>query len=162
LAYPLFGSTATHFLALRQRWGVAAWQSWCRALQANRPFLLEGNSAAVKHVARGEAWLGLTDSDDIAAEQAEGLPVAALPITEETLLIPNTVGVVRDAPHPQAAQRLFEFLQRREVVGRLIAAQALEGFSTSEAPTPGLKPDWSALLRELDSSTAAMGKIFLR
>src|SRR5205823_6598006 len=66
LAYPLFGTTATHFLALRQQWGDAEWQTWCRALAANKPFLLEGNSAAVKHVARGEAWIGLTDADDIA------------------------------------------------------------------------------------------------
>src|ERR1700723_979911 len=43
LAYPLFGTTATHFLALRQHWGDAAWQSWCRALAANKPFLLDGN-----------------------------------------------------------------------------------------------------------------------
>jgi iron(III) transport system substrate-binding protein len=45
LAYPLFGTTATHFLALRQHWGDQPWQAWCRALAANKPFLLEGNSA---------------------------------------------------------------------------------------------------------------------
>jgi iron(III) transport system substrate-binding protein len=32
LAYPLFGTTATHFLALRQYWGDEKWQAWCRAL----------------------------------------------------------------------------------------------------------------------------------
>src|SRR2546427_4417051 len=31
LAYPLFGTTATHFLALRQLWGEAKWLAWCRA-----------------------------------------------------------------------------------------------------------------------------------
>src|SRR5437667_831099 len=28
LAYPLFGTTATHFLALRQSWGDERWQNW--------------------------------------------------------------------------------------------------------------------------------------
>ena len=54
LAYPLFGTTSTHFQALRQLWGDAAWQSWCRALAANNPFVVDGNSVVVKQVARGE------------------------------------------------------------------------------------------------------------
>src|SRR6266536_2466154 len=128
LAYPLFGTTATHLLALRQHWGDTAWQSWCRAFQANKPFLVDGNSVVVQFVARGEAVVGLTDSDDIAAGASEGAPVLALPLTDESLLIPNTVAVVRGARHPEAAQQLFEYLQRREVIERLVAVHALEGF----------------------------------
>ncbi len=85
LAYPQFGTTATHFHVLRQYWGDERWQRWCRALAENKPFLVDGNSGVVKIVARGEAWIGLTDSDDIAAGQAEGLPIAPLPLTEESL-----------------------------------------------------------------------------
>ena len=73
LAYPQFGTTATHFHALRQHWGDERWQAWCRALAANKPLLVDGNSVVVKMVGRGEAWIGLTDSDDIAAGQAGGL-----------------------------------------------------------------------------------------
>ena len=116
----------------------------------------------VKTVARGDAWIGLTDSDDIAAGQTEGLPVAALPMTEETLLIPNTAGVVRGAPHPEAAQRLFEFLQRPEVVRQLVAAQALEGVSATENASPTLKVNWDTLLRDLEDTTARLNAIFLR
>ena len=162
LAYPLFGTTATHFLALRQAWGDSNWQSWCRALAGNKPFLVDGNSVAAKLVARGEACVGLTDSDDIAAEQSEALPIAALPLTEESLLIPNTVAVVRSAPHADAAQRLFEFLQRREITERLSAAHALEGVAASEVSTPTLKPDWDSLLRQMDAATATLKHIFLR
>src|SRR2546428_5982568 len=106
LSYPQFGTTATHFHALRQHWGDDAWQTWCRALAANKPFLVDGNSVVVKVVAKGEAWVGLTDSDDIADGQREGLPIAACPMSGETLLIPNTVAVTRGAPHAEAAQRL--------------------------------------------------------
>src|SRR5579863_1933229 len=31
ISYPLFGTTSTHFLAWRQKWGDAQWQAWCRA-----------------------------------------------------------------------------------------------------------------------------------
>ena len=162
LAYPQFGTTATHFNALRQQWGDELWQAWCRGLVANKALLLDGNSVVVKMVGRGEAWIGLTDSDDIASGQEEALPVAPVPMNEETLLIPNTVAVVRGAPHPQAAQRLFEYLQEGDVVRELIAAHALEGSSASVVSTPTLKVNWDALLRDLDGTTAALNRILLR
>jgi iron(III) transport system substrate-binding protein len=162
LAYPQFGTTATHFHALRQNWGDATWEAWCRALAGNRPFLVDGNSVVVKTVGRGDAWIGLTDSDDIAAGQAEGLPVLPLPMNEETLLIPNTVGVVRSAPHPEPAQELFEFLQTPGVVRQLVVAHALEGAAATEISTPTLKVNWDALLGDLESTTAKLNAIFLR
>jgi iron(III) transport system substrate-binding protein len=162
LAYPQFGTTATHFHALRQHWGTDRWQAWCRALAANHPLLVDGNSVVVKMVGHGEAWVGLSDSDDVAAGLEEGLPLTPLPMTEETLLIPNTVAVVSGAPHPEAAQRLFEYLQRREVVQQLVAAHALEGISPSEVLIPTLKVNWGDLLRDLEGTTAELNRIFLR
>jgi iron(III) transport system substrate-binding protein len=162
LAYPQFGTTATHFHALRQLWGDAVWQSWCRALAANKPFLVDGNSVVVKFVGQGEAWLGLTDSDDIADGQREGLPIAALPISDETLLIPNTVAITRGAPHPQAAERLFEFLQSREVVKRLVGTKALEGTAITGVAVPTLRVNWPALLLDLGPTTTILNQIFLK
>ena len=162
LAYPQFGTTATHFHALRQLWGDAPWEAWCRALAANRPFLVDGNSVVVKFVGQGEAWLGLTDSDDIAGGRREGLPIAALPMTAETLLIPNTAAVTRGAPHPLAAERLFEYLQSREVVERLVTANALEGGSAAEVAVPTLRVDWARLLSDLQPTTTKLNRIFLK
>ena len=161
LAFPQFGTTATDFHALRQHWGEERWLAWCRALAANQPFIVDGNSVVVKQVARSEAWIGLTDSDDIAAGQREGLPIAALPLTEGSLLIPNTVGVIRNAPHPANAQKLFEFLQRREVAEKLVAANALE-HATYRTNATALNPDWDALLRDLETTTKLLNEIFLR
>jgi len=160
LAYPLFGTTAAHFLALRQRWGDAAWKSWCRALQANHPLLVDGNSVVVKLVGQGEAWLGLTDSDDINGAIREGAPVAALPLTPELLIIPNALGVVQGSPHPESAARLMAFLQRAAVGFRLVRDGAIEG---AERPADGgLKVDWDPLLKDLEPATETLKQIFLR
>ena len=162
VAYPLFGTTATHFLALRQQWGEARWQAWCRALAANKPYLVDGNSVVVKLVGSGEALVGLTDSDDIADGQREGLPIAPLPMTDDTLLIPNTVAVLRDAPHAGAAQRLFDYLQRPATRAALVAAKALEAEASPPAAKAGLHPRWDDLLRDLETGTATLKEIFLR
>ncbi|MEO6033703.1 MAG: substrate-binding domain-containing protein, partial [Verrucomicrobiota bacterium] len=162
LAYPFFGSTSTHFLALRQHWGDDKWRTWCRALQANKPYLVDGNSASAKFVRSHEVPVGLTDSDDIAAENRAGGKLKALPINAETLLIPNTVAVIRNARHPEAAEKLFLFLQSRAVTEKLIAANAIEGASPDEIKTPTLKPDWGKLLADLEVATKEMKEIFLR
>jgi iron(III) transport system substrate-binding protein len=158
LAYPMFGTTATHFQVLRQRWGDAAWQNWCRALADNKPFVMDGNSVAVKMVERGEAWAAFTDSDDIAAAQREGFPVAPMPTTDETLIVPNTVGVVRNCPHPAAAEQLFNYLLDPAVSQKLVAVHALEGAVAPEQ----IQADWDKLLAELQTATDETKDIFLR
>ncbi len=172
LAYPLFGTTATHFLALRQYWGEAGWLAWCRALAANEPFIVDGNSVSVQFVLRGEAAVALTDSDDIAAAIREdqesnaaqrsrpALQLQSLPVDADTLLIPNTVAVVRRAPNPEAAQALFAYLQSEPVLGKLVAAGALEG-ARPPAEWPGtVQPDWNRMLNELEIATDQMKTIF--
>lgn len=161
LAYPQFGTTSAHFHALRQHWGEPLWLIWCRALAANQPYLVDGNSAVVKIVGRGDASLGLTDSDDIAEGRREGLPLIALPINAETLLIPNTIAVTRHAPHPAPAEELFQFLQSRQRLQGLISAGALEGALLSEAKA-GLQVDWPGVLHDLQRTTAKLNEIFLR
>ncbi len=170
LAYPMFGTTATHFLALRQHWGETGWLAWCRALAGNEPFIVDGNSVSVQFVLRGEASVALTDSDDIVAAMREDQAsnaapgsrpaLQALPVDADTLLIPNTVAVVRRAPHPRAAQLLFAYLQSEPVLGKLVAAGALEG-ARPPANWPGtIQPDWNRMLNELEIATDQMKTIF--
>jgi len=166
MALPLFGTTSTHFQALRQHWGESNWLAWCRALSANKPFVVDGNSVAVKFLERGEADVALTDSDDINAEIREGAKIRALPVGKETLLIPATAGVVRRCPHPAAAERLFQYLQSSMVLERLVAAGALESATTGTVyQSDGqfeLKPDWEQILRDVDRATEQLQKIFTR
>jgi iron(III) transport system substrate-binding protein len=162
LAYPQFGTTATHFHVLRQVWGENRWRAWCHALADNKPLLVDGNSEVVKAVARSDAWVGVTDSDDIADGQREGLPVAALPISEQTLLIPNTVAVIRGGPDPSEAQRLFSYLQTPAVVDALIQAKAIEGARIETVTPRTLTPQWSRILEDVGPTTAELNQLFLR
>jgi iron(III) transport system substrate-binding protein len=160
LAYPMFGTTSAQFIALRRNWGAVRWEQWCRALAANKPFLVDGNSAVVKLVGRGEALIGFTDSDDIAAGQREGLPVSALPPSEDTVLIPNSVAIVRDAAHPAGAKKLMEYLAGDGAITKLIEAAALEGKSPESSSH--IRPIWDSLLDELDPATDFLRATFLR
>lgn len=162
LAYPLFGTTATHFLALRQHWGAANWENWCRALAANKPKLVDGNSVVVRFVAQGEVQIGFTDSDDIFNGKREGLKVGELPLAPDALLIPNTVAVIRGNTHGANAEKLFQFLQSRETVSKLITVGALEGESASSVTAPTLQVDWDRLLSELETATKTLQDIFVR
>lgn len=162
LGYPLFGTTATHFQALRQKWGPGVWSLWCRALAANRPFVVEGNSVAARLVARGEAWIALTDSDDLEVERRAGAPLVGLPMDADTLLIPNTVALVRKTDPAPGAEDLYRYLQGSNVVARLVAAGALETPATPEEQKRTLAPDWARLLTELEAGTSEACRVFLR
>jgi iron(III) transport system substrate-binding protein len=163
IAYPLFGTTATHFLALRQYWGDKKWEEWCRALQANHPFLVDGNSGVVNLVGRGEAWVGLTDSDDVAAAQREGLPISGSDFSDvPKMVIPNTVALIKNRPHPAEAQRLSDFLRDPTVTRQLVEARALDSAQSLETVTDRIQVNYPALLRDLDGATKTLELIFLK
>lgn len=132
MAYPLYGTTAAHMVALRQLWGDSKFEKWCADLVANKPFIVDGNSVVVRLVGAGEAWIGLTDSDDLAAGLKNGLPIAsvpagAFPVTDEFLRIRSSVGIVRGAPNSRLARDLYDYLTDQNVTRELVQANALEG-----------------------------------
>ena len=157
IALPLFGSTATHFQVLRQRWGAARWQAWCRALLANGVMTVDGNSVVVQLVGRGEVALGLTDSDDVRAGLRNGLPIAGKPLGQDGMAIRNTLGHIRAAPHPGLARRLAEFLQSPAVRSALVEAGAID---PGEIPPTGVIA-WPSLVEANAQAVNELQSIFL-
>lgn len=115
IADPRFGTTAAHLAALRSAWSLArdrgievpACEEWLEALARGGCLVLPGgNAATVDAVAAGECAYALTDTDDVLAAIARGLPLAfsmprSLPVGIEgggTMLIPNTVAIVDRGP----------------------------------------------------------------
>ena len=129
MARPLFGTTVGHVAALVHLWGEEPTRQWLEAMEANGLRLYDGNSSVVRAIANGEIEIGLTDTDDVWAAQAQGLPVdlvyetreldSGSAITPDTvfpmvsfgaLTIPNTVGLVAGGPNPDEAAQLIDFL----------------------------------------------------
>jgi iron(III) transport system substrate-binding protein len=123
VALPLFGTTATHFTVLRGKLGPERAQEWFQSVRDNA-VVLSGNKQVAQAVASGQLAFGLTDTDDVLVELDNGLPVEMVfpdqqPGELGTLMIPNTLSVMRGAPHPVAAKMLGDFLLSEDIEGRL-------------------------------------------
>ncbi|MCA9295073.1 MAG: extracellular solute-binding protein [Phycisphaerales bacterium] len=137
MADPRFGTTGGHLAAMRAYWrtigfGDAYFGAFLYGLADNHIRLLPtGNAGVVDAVARGEADLGLTDTDDVWAAQANGYELGIIyprhhrEIDQEgggTLLIPNTVARVKNGPNPAAAGKLIDYLLSEHVERALAAS----------------------------------------
>ncbi|MBL9138260.1 MAG: extracellular solute-binding protein [Verrucomicrobiales bacterium] len=163
VAYPLAGSTLNHFAALRLRWGENAWTQWLGGLLANRPILVDGNSAVVRWMGRKEGFVGLTDSDDVRFACREGAPLAAIPLPPgDGLTIPNSVAIVANGRHRAAALRFIEFMSRPEVQRRLRDDGALDPQESAPVGPQDSVEDWEQLIREFHLAAAWLEKNFLR
>lgn len=160
LAYPLYGTTLSHLLALRSVWGRERWKAWCQNLLKNQALIVDGNSAVVRLVGRGQAWIGLTDSDDIAVGLKKGLPIRSIESSDEFLAIANSVAVVIGCPHPQKASALIEYLQSHDNVKRLVSRGALEGIAPPKEKW--LSMNWDEAMSDFDADYEWLGDVFFR
>lgn len=117
IANPHFGTTGTHFTALYSLWGKERFDQWLIDLKKNEVSVLPGNAQVKNKVSRGEYAFGLTDTDDALAAVAEGAPVKIIFPDQDkkkntlgTFLIPNTVAIIKKAPHPGTAKQFVDFL----------------------------------------------------
>jgi iron(III) transport system substrate-binding protein len=124
IAKPLFGTTASHVAALFALLGEQDAKTLLESFKRNDVQVVAGNRACAEMVGSGRLEMGLTDTDDALAEKAAGRPVEIIfPDSGQdqmgTLLLPNTLALVKDCPHPVAGLRLIDFLLSPEVEGRL-------------------------------------------
>jgi iron(III) transport system substrate-binding protein len=115
IALPLFGTTATHFALIHTQRGSEGAQRWLESLTENGVQVLDSNGQVCDAVARGALRMGWTDTDDVAVAQAEGYPVAQVLPPSGLILIPNTLCMIADAPHPAEARALIDFLLRSDI-----------------------------------------------
>lgn len=131
IANPLFGTTATHAAALFVLWGGEEAAAFFEGINQNDIAVLPGNATVRDLVARGEYAWGLTDTDDANGGVQDGFPVAwHLPDQEAgeigTLLIPNTVALIKGGPNPEHAKRLIDYLLSPEVEARLAEGRSMQ------------------------------------
>jgi iron(III) transport system substrate-binding protein len=162
MAYPLFGTTATHALALKEEWGPGIWESWCERLVSNKTKIVDGNSMVVRLVGAGEASVGLTDSDDLAVGLSKQLPLASIPLKNELCAIPNTVAMVQGAPHTELAMAFIHFVQQEDVLTEMVDASALISASLPPEENDFLYIFWPEILAEEKESFSFLRDTFLR
>jgi len=131
IAKPLAGTTATHAACLFATWGDQAAKEYFRAVKQNCR-VMGGNKQVARAVADGELAFGLTDTDDAIIEVESGRPVAIVYPDQDgdaplgTLMIPNTLAIIRGAEHREAAERLVEYLLSPAVEQRLAAGPSAQ------------------------------------
>ena len=119
MAYPVFGTTATHAAALYAALGEEAAHAYYEAIADRGVRIVDGNSVVRDLVAAGDLAWGMTDTDDASRAVEDGLPVAiVVPDQEEgglgTLVIPTTVALVAGGPNPDEGMALYDFLVAAE------------------------------------------------
>jgi iron(III) transport system substrate-binding protein len=124
IAKPLFGTTATHIACLFAYLGADRAEALLQRMKQNEIQIVEGNKQVAISVAAKRLAFGLTDTDDAIGELEQGYAVKIVYPDQHrggmgTLFIPNTVAILRGAPHPQAARRLVDYLLSPAVEARL-------------------------------------------
>jgi len=137
MAHPSFGTTATWAASLRAQWGAEESRAFLQQLSDGGIRTYAGNSVVRDMVVSGTLDLGLTDSDDACAALAAGAPLQIILATQGMggpLVVPGSVGLIRGAPHPNAARQFIDWLLRSEIEDELIQEGAFQASVRSSGP----------------------------
>ncbi len=131
VALPLTGTTLTHFTTLAHVVGEEKLREWIAGMKANDVQFLQSNGATMRQVATGKLAFAFTDTDDYHVALTKGHPVTAVfPDQGEgqvgTMLIPNSVGIIKGGPNPEAARKLVDFILSEQVESLLAAAKSAQ------------------------------------
>jgi iron(III) transport system substrate-binding protein len=159
IARPQFGTTRSHIAAMVALHGRDQTRAWLEALKQNQVRVYDGNSSVVKGIADGEIVVGLTDTDDVWAGQANAWPVDCVYEAEDAknlrftglpsagaIVLPNTVARVKGGPNPTNSGRLADFLLSARVE-RLLAESTSRNIP--------VRPDLAAQFKSLAVPTPA-------
>ena len=174
IAYPMFGTTATHAAALYAELGPEQGRKYFTDLKDRKVQAVDGNSVVRDLVAQGRLKMGLTDSDDACGAVKKGAPVKViLPDQKDlgTLIVPNTVALIAGAPHADTAKVLIDYLVSKESEEELMRL-GFNQVSTRQIANTGscleqteirrMKVDFPAVYRQLSSVKQELAEIFVK
>lgn len=131
IAYPLFGTTATHAAALFVELGTEKALSFFKKIKENGIVILDGNATVRDQVVAGEFWWGLTDTDDANGAIEDGKNVEIIYPDQGmdglgTLVIPNTVAIIKNCPNAENAKKLVDYILRPDTEEILANARSAQ------------------------------------
>ena len=179
MAQPLAGTTSTHMAALFEALGEAEGlryvETAARLAGEGKLQLATGNAHVMRLVREGQCAFGWTDTDDFNVAREAGFPVAAVYPDQEgagTLLIPNTIAILAEAPHPEAAQRFVDWALRPELEAELARSRSAQVPVRASVPRPAhvvdgrafraMAVDLDAVGAGIEARLARFQELFLR
>lgn len=148
LAYPLFGTTATHIAAMYSALGKERTEKYLKALKANDVVIVDGNSVARDLVVEGKLPIAFTDTDDTNVAIQSGKSVKMIfPDSKGigTLLIPNTAALIKNGPHPREGKIFIDYLLSREAEKKLAFSESANMPVRDNIGKPQHVPDFSSI-----------------
>ena len=110
---PQFGTASDEAAALYSRDPQTALK-WYQSLKAEKTRILPGNGDVARVVADGDLQFGWTDTDDYLAQKKRGKPIFTMPTRIGNIIVPGAVAVVKGAPHPENARKLFDAIASKQ------------------------------------------------
>jgi iron(III) transport system substrate-binding protein len=175
LAYPLFGTTATHIAALYTSLGKEKTETYLKALKNNEVVIVDGNSVARDIVVEGKLPIAFTDTDDVNVAIQSGKPVRMIYPDKDgigTLLIPNTVALIKNSPHPEEGKILIDYLLSKEVEKKLAFSESANMPVRDNVEKPSHVPafssiksmevDYNEVVDNLERAATFCQKLFVR
>ena len=175
MAYPLFGTTATHIAGLYGKLGKEKTEAFLKELKTNGIIIVDGNSVTRDMVAEGKVPIAFTDTDDAHVAIQAKKPVGVLYPDQDTfgtLLIPNTVALIHDCPHPEEGKRFIDYLLSKEVESKLAFSESAQmplrdkvqkpAYGTSISSIKAMEVDFYEVCENLNESTRFCQKLFIR
>ena len=133
MAKPVAGTTLTHMATLYATLGEAKAGEYLQKIstlaKSGGVNIANGNSTVARLVRDGKMAFGWTDSDDYAVALESGAPVAAVYPDAGgcgTLLLPNTIALVKGAPHAAAARKFIDWALSKDTEKELAFSRSAQ------------------------------------
>ena len=143
MAKPVTGTTLTHMAALYAALGEPSAEEYVSRISAlgksGAVNIANGNGTVARLVGDGTMAFGWTDTDDFNVALERGAPVTAVYPDARgcgTLLIPNTIAILKGAPHLEAARRFVDWVLRPETERELAFSRSAQIPVRSSVPRP--------------------------
>lgn len=175
IARPLWGTTFTHAAALFQALGPEKAKEFFQKLKANGVKVAPGNAMARNLVADGEAAVCLTDTDDAHGAYLNKRAVKVVFPDQDglgTLVIPNTVVLIKGGPNETNGRKLVDFLLSAEVEALLAQSESAQmplrpGVAGPPEPfdlarIKRMEVDWAALAKRFPEVKAFIEAEFIK
>jgi len=105
------GQVGTWALAMQQKYG---WDEYIEKFNKLNPKLGRSINDVIPVLVSGERPLGIATQGQTLTRKAQGDPLEAVYPTDGTVVVVGPIGILKDAPHPNASKLFLNFMLSKE------------------------------------------------